>query len=777
VDTIRVDIAYRPLRIGWAIEAGDIEAFRSAVRLSYALWGGRFNPVLIANNESETKRLVDLFRVDVIWPIGDGAGVKALPEKFPYLINPFFHKELFVGGANERKYAQVLDIQNAVSYLVDSPGWLRVKDRAVRLYSWRPDDPLADLFLIQYGAYPSVEETWVDYREIVKRAADATELWLEPGAIISARLSDHPSIPFLSRLGLERHHSMPMKRDSPGFFVGDAANLEDLVSYWNLRAADIPLWFVDPNRLAQYVEVIPDWEKRMRESVAHRPEWDRDIAVWSRREDIDEVRKPFGGMKLMFSHVSEDLWNGLNLLAPMMSLGSASVLGVVGPEREKIKISFTLSEKPFSADPWFFSQHLAASISFTGGLYDEQHTLSPPYLPELNEFYARTMHFEYDKLRIEPGRVGLFIDAADHDSFLYALPVADLIERLFGIVGYESKLSSGGLIARQLIARVGGLQGARVFKIPGVRRLLRTHGPTASFTKKGALQLIGGKDPQNPGVKFSDHESLYIEQRPREVTKLTPDAVFAYLVEKGLFRIGAELTCPSCRMSSWTALDALKQRVVCELCGREHDATRQLVNGEWHYRRSGVMGAERNAQGAVPVTLTLQQLATTLHGFARDIYSPSLEIKPRAGVDLPTCEVDFVWVAPELRGWRPPKTGILLGECKDQGPIELAEFEQDVENLRRVADAFPRHRFETFIVLSKLAPFTPEEIQRARTLNGEYQQRVILLTARELEPYMIYERTKREFPNIRGYGGTLDDLAHTTSQIYFPAADPGAASN
>ena len=777
MDTIRVDISYRPLRIGWAIQAGDMEAFRHAVRLSYALWGGRFNPILVADNEGETKRLVDLFRVDVIWPIGEGAGVKALLEKFPYLISPFFPNALFVGGANERKHAQVLDVQNAVSHLVDTPSWQRVKDRGVRLYTWQPDDPLADLFLIQYGAYPSVEETWVDYREILKRAANGTEQWLEPGAIISARLSDHPSIAFLSRLGLQRHHSIPARHDSPGFFVGDVGNLDDLVSYWNLRAADIPLWFIDPNHLAQYAEIIPAWEHRMRESVAHRHEWDRHIAVWSRREDIEEVRRPFGDMELMFSHVSEHLWNGLNVLAPMMHLGTASVLGAVGREQDRIKISLALNEKPFAGDVWFYSQHLVASTSFIGGLYDEQYTLQPPYLPELNEFYARTMHFEYNKLRIEPDRVGLLIDAADHDSFLYALPVADMMERLFGMAGYETKLSSAGLIARQLIARVGGLQGARVFKIPGVRRLLRTHGPTASFTKKGALQLIGGKDLQNPGARFSDHERLYIEQRPREVTKLTPDAVFGYLVEKGLFRIGTQLTCPSCRMSSWTALDALKQRVVCELCGHEHDATRQLVNGEWHYRRSGVMGAERNSQGAVPVALTLQQLATCLHGLAHDIYSPSLDLKPRAGVDLPTCEVDFVWVTPEPRGWRPPKTGVLLGECKDQGPIELAEFEQDVENLRRVADAFPRQRFETFIVLSKLAPFTPDEIQRARTLNGEYEQRVILLTARELEPYMIFERTKREFPNIRGYGGTLEDLAQTTSEIYFRAAGPGAASN
>src|SRR5690606_19232877 len=114
----------------------------------------------------------------------------------------------------------------------------------------------------------------------------------------------------------------------------------------------------------------------------------------------------------------------------------------------------------------------------------------------------------------------------------------------------------------------GGVQGARVFKIPGVRRLLRTHGPSASFTKKGALDLIGQKDPANPNAKFSDHLDLHIEARPAG-TKLTPDDVFGHLVENGLFRIGAELACPSCRMISWTSLDSLRQRVVCELCGHE----------------------------------------------------------------------------------------------------------------------------------------------------------------------------------------------------------------
>lgn len=51
-------------------------------------------------------------------------------------------------------------------------------------------------------------------------------------------------------------------------------------------------------------------------------------------------------------------------------------------------------------------------------------------------------------------------------------------------------------------------------------------------------------------------------------------------------------------------------------------------------------------------------------------------------------------------------------------------------------------------------------------MNKDYQQRVILLTARELEPYHIYERTKAEF-DIDSYGSTPEGLANNTVQMYF----------
>ena len=165
-------------------------------------------------------------------------------------------------------------------------------------------------------------------------------------------------------------------------------------------------------------------------------------------------------------------------------------------------------------------------------------------------------------------------------------------------------------------------------------------------------------------------------------------------------------------------------------------------------------------------------METTLSGGLHDgVYSPSLDLTKK-GHTRNECEVDFVWVIPRPY---PRKTVIILGECKDQGPIKSDEFERDVENLRRVADALPRKRFKTFILLAKLTPFTQDEIKRAKTLNTEDEQRTILLTDRELEPYHIYERTKAEF-DIDSYGSTPEDLARTTAKMYF-ATQPAQAKS
>lgn len=679
-------------------------------------------------------------------------------------------------GKGRDARAQVLDVQNAMVFARDTPEWKQIQERKPRIYKWAAQDPLADVFLMQLGAYPDKDAVHIDYESMFKGALDANEVEIELGAALPTELFDHPSIAFLPRHRLRRHHSVQSHWNYPCFYLGEASKLDDLVAFWNLRAADLALLFVDRAQAGRYALEIPAWKKYTEELLSHRRDReDRKYAIWWRRQhmgdagDTAALREPFGNEPCTICGVDEHLWNGMNLKPPMMHFSEVESLGVLITEGNKPKISFGLNDRPYAAETWFHTQHLVASVSFLGGLHRrDDFTLDPPYVPELNEFYARTMHFHYDRLRIESERIGLIVDAADSDTFIYALPTAELFKQVFALAGFTTSVSSGGLIARQLLAQLGGVQGGRVFKIPGARRLLKTHGPTSSFGEGSALQLIGGKDDDNPDAKFADHKDLYLEPR-EQGHSLTPALVFAYLVGKRLFRIGFDLNCPHCQLRSWFPIDDVRQRVNCQMCGEAFDATNQFIGGKWAYRRSGVLGSERNAQGAVPVVLTLQQLDTNLSiGMQRRSYSVCLDLTPTRG-QLPTpCEVDFVWLMPRRY---PERTIVIIGECKDRGQSSVQGGDggtinaNDIANLRAVADSFPRDRFEVYILLAKLCAFTPAEIELARSLNGEHQPRAILLTERELEPYHLFERTKKLFKFDR-HGGSPKDLARATVAIF-----------
>lgn len=781
METVRVNICYRPLRICWAIADGDFAAFRRAVRLNNTMWGGRYNPIAVVDRADEAKRIVEVFRADVILPLGDAPPVVGFPTRFPHLINPFFPQSLFLSDNQSVAKAQVLDIHNALIQLRDTSAWDAITKKGIRLFEWDTGDPLADCLLMILGGYPDTAETIIDYRSMLKQAADATEQHLGAQDVLPIEILQHPTISYFSRHGLRRHYGVRSNWDYPGYFVGDATNLHDLVTYWNLRATDTSLLFVDRTHLPRYATILPEWTKNTNEMLAGRRfEFHRRPAVWSRREampadhetHVAQLKTVFGEGPFTICAVDIFSWNGLNLQAPMMVLGETSQTGLLVTDGERPKLSFTLGDKPFVDDNWFYTQHLVVSLSFIGGLYnDDLHTLGVPYVPELNEFLARTMHVEYNRLRVEPGRIGIVIGASDIDATLRALPLDALFERIFRLGGIDSKPSRGGLIVRQLITQLGRLRGAAVFKIPGVRRLLRTYGPTQPFTRRAALQEIGRRSADGSETTFDKFHDLYIEPRPHG-TKLTAVDVFNYLVDKGLFRIGADLTCPHCQMNSWIPLDALKQRVECDMCGRQFEATRQLLAGEYHFRRSGVMGAEKNALGAVPVALTLQQLDASFHsGLRAELYSTSLDLTPRAGSTVTVCEVDFVWLTTERY---PQKIQVILGECKDRGrspdgPGAGDTITQgDIDRLKQVADALPEDRFEVYILLAKLRPFTQGEIAAARTVNDQYRKRVILLTADELEPWRIYERLKREDLKAHAHAGSAGHLAQMTAALYFP---------
>lgn len=233
-------------------------------------------------------------------------------------------------------------------------------------------------------------------------------------------------------------------------------------------------------------------------------------------------------------------------------------------------------------------------------------------------------------------------------------------------------------------------------------------------------------------------------------------SVLAHLLKKGIFRAGLKFDCPGCRLEFWTSLDDVRTEATCEYCGHKFNITPYLKDRDWAFRRSGLFGKNDHQEGAISVVLTLQQLHT-FH-LQEMLYVPAMSLKSKSTA-ISKCETDFVVLT---QCPHDGKIDIAIGECKTRKQIS----DDDVNNLQAIADAFPRERFSVYIIFSKLDSFSSEELARVRRLNNEYRRRVILFTARELEPYDLYERTAKEF-TIARRAVDFGDMANITEQVFF----------
>jgi len=752
VSTNIVRIRYRPLRLGWCVREGNWDDLRKILRYAHTLWGGMFSPILSIGDTDHAVRLARLYEVDALMPAEEDVALTTFVERFPYLRWPGVHRRLFIEGGGGRGHTTCLDIYHPVRRIYEKHVDGKQEPRiAARLFDWDVTDPLRDVFLAQFGAYPAPQEIHLDYGEMVERNLKAERVSLPLDGPVPAEAYKELTPSVLSGFDLWRDRSPHW--DHPGLYVGEANDFTDIVNFWNLRAASVNVLFFDPKHEARLGGMAGIYVKLLSERPRENRRFEADFGVWSKQGREVDIRA-FHAESAMRVEIGEGIWNGRNLKPPLMYIEDEKVLGLRSENEGIPSLTFELRGKPFYDDYGFHTQKYVASVNPLEYGEDEQVTFNYPFLPELNDFYRREI-CGADGVRAERNGLGVITNVRTDNLNIRAVPRRALIVNLFDAFGIKSQISEPGRIASRVIQQMGGVQGCRVFKIAGVRALIEKYKPFQSFTRGDATQIIGEVDPVTNVPNFSRYESLFIE--PREGHKLKPHHVFDYLVKKSVFRIGVTFTCPNCELTFWTHLDDLKTEITCEYCGKRFNVTAQLKDGGWAYRRSGLFGREDHQQGAIPVTLTLQQMDTILHWGM--IYVTSMTLEP-AGAGIETCETDLVIVS--TKGFHEDVVGVAIGECKGRNEIT----EEDVRKLAQVADAFSKGQIQAYIVFSKTVPFTTEEIARCRSAQRTGYRRVILLSDRELEPYFVYERAEKEF-EIDSTAVSLEDLANTTHALYF----------
>jgi hypothetical protein len=162
-------------------------------------------------------------------------------------------------------------------------------DLTATIYTWDPADPLADVFLCMLGGLPSREESGVDYVASIKKELQASETSIAKGGDLPFGGGRQWSVSSFCRAFIERHYSVRNHWSHPGLYLGSADSFEDIVNFWNLRATDTQLLFLDRNYAERFAAGQAGWFELLRSRPQSRHPLDNEISIWFKDDALPDV--------------------------------------------------------------------------------------------------------------------------------------------------------------------------------------------------------------------------------------------------------------------------------------------------------------------------------------------------------------------------------------------------------------------------------------------------------------------------------------------------------
>ena len=460
-----------------------------------------------------------------------------------------------------------------------------------------------------------------------------------------------------------------------------------MTDFWNLRALGYRVFFLPIDNFREFEKhVRKAYEIGTYRSRTAPPEWieqpwicfHRNAPQSEKEEIADWIRGLMEVPTVTVYKIGVDCWNGMNLLPH----------SYYSNEREDI-VHVIEGRVEFQTDAPFFYRYSnvwpetiwSNIITIHGLLYQNQYFTRLPMDTEIEKQLRRYI------LAIRPGCVrlsneGIVLhqDRMNQHVWLSLPKVSEVIKAMFETAGFEISLSQPGQYAQQIIEKLDGLDGCRMFKVKGVRDALdllndgeeKKKGDLLGKKEKKAGDLLG---KINRGLSEVPKD-LFVEGRRSE--ELDAQFVFNWMLKHKMMRPGLKFTCTSCTKESWYHVSEFTERFTCRYCFTEQETPR-LDNLRWWYRADGLYMLPNKMEGCIPVILTLWRI---LHhrGSSEAKYTTNILIKDMNNPDK-NYELDFVCVfVDSFRG----SHEIVLGEARGQ----VGYTQKDIDKVRSIAKRF-----------------------------------------------------------------------------------------
>jgi hypothetical protein len=725
----------------------------AAARLNTLLWGGRFNPIIaVADDPEPARRLIRNFRVDLLHPIVEHARLQAVVEEQDHLRWPFSAGSLLAPrGPDDEIEPTVVDIVPALEH-----AWARtfrsVDSSRFRSFTWSADDELAALFAVWFGEYAG--DLGDRYRVIYE-----TRLRAEVADARGTDFGERELLAPLDATGAELRGDV-FGRRSFAVVAGDPRDAEHLAAFWNLRAAGYRADFYTGD---EQLDRGVTWHVRRHVgSYPERREWERHLDLFLLAGDeipaglaeiVGEDANPLrhAGLPTAWSEVEPPA---------LFTTESHSMLASAeeGADGRPV-VHVALDRKPFSdarldleTQEWVASVGTSVEAQYEG-------TLRLPYLPRLNRFYWDAT-LKIHEVRSEFDRLGVVTTPSDHALVVRPLQREPLVANVFALAGITASQSPSGHRAHQIVRQLGHLQRCRVFRLPGVRNLLKQREAHTGITFSRAAQYIG--------EGFAAAEPFYVSgQRVDD-----PREVFRFLLQQRVFLAAHELTCPNCGLPSLHPARELDDEVRCPQCGHIFLLAPAIRGDQWRYRLTGLLAQPEQhvlpedrpdrPPEAVAVLLTEVWLHDATH-------SDQLLLDTNYAVrgDGLDGEIDIVAIE---RG-RLGRTGVVVGECRTEIPFTA----QNMAKLELIATCLRAAGLDCFPLFATLRDaFSEEEIALFRDLRDRERygdvvvaRPPIVLTGADLERGDFARHDLLE----RSHAGEISGIAEASDRIYLRNAE------
>lgn len=567
-------------------------------------------------------------------------------------------------------------------------------------------------------------------------------------------------------------------------YIGNVHKVVDLIEFWNLRAAGENIFFLPIKDYKTYENQIKNFvSDHLLESQNQVNSLNLQYSPSMLKERFNEINEFCNWIKEI-TKINPSIRTWLANWGITRKRVSDDISCVrVYNKREETYVVYTKEDiEPFHLlQPGFITDNFpsnnrylwADELSFIG-FYDNNYTIDLPNQGGMQEIAQYDLVPEgKDVVRINEQGLVTYVGYFHNNIHIQPVNVYKVISKLFEKVGYTITPSSPGIFANKILQTMGGIDSCRVFKIKGVREVLKElntgNGYVTTYNKhtKKARRIYGKIPKTKPLTANRIKEVIKDEVENKHNSKnwinelyedivlsyqqqppLTPDIVLDCLISKKLISPGLKLKCKECSKKRWYKLGSFTDTFKCVYCNMIQNVPR-IEKQEWFYKTEGMLSIADEGQGSLPVILALWRLNHSSY-FGNGKFITSHDIK---GINNDfKSEIDFVYYT---LGNNTPPMELVLGEARN-----YTEFKsKDINKSLTIAKKFLNKPFLAYVTLKDSFSNKEKEHLKKIMKKGYF---ILPFTRFEVDAYDLYKRFDKLFSK---YALTLEELSINLCQV------------